>query len=393
MKVSEDSNDRDFYAVRPDLVLRAADVFRISSSMLDRGAKRLHSRAVAIKAEKEAGQWGRHQRPVITQYCDYTKTTGSDFLLPWQELVEHQSRYDGKEGISTRTGNRPLSTVVRLLVDADALKRARKMNATSIEALSDACGFPAMLLVAIESGDWPDVAESTADRIAEILGLPIDKLFLPLETHIPAIDDSNQMPTSKHRDRMLVAQGALIALVIGGGLLIWRSLVEPTDVVLEPGVEVGPEETEIVNELGGNAHVPDEPVETVMINAPLVPVLVGCWQWSNGMRIVVTNNKIANNGVGTGPWKITGEHQFGIEWPDWTAKVTLSSDGQNLRSIDMFRIETTATRMQGEPDGFVGMWQWDNGGIVNIAPEGQMTLVFFNGHWSKQYAAPPVANE
>ena len=273
---------------------------------------------------------------------------------------------------------------MRLLVDADALKRARKMNATSIEALSDACGFPAMLLVAIESGDWPDVAESTADRIAEILGLPIDKLFLPFETHIPAIDDSNQMPTSKHRDRMLVAQGALIALVIGGGLLIWRSLVEPTDVVLEPGVEVGPEETEIVNELGGNAHVPDEPVETVMINAPLVPVLVGCWQWSNGMRIVVTNNKIANNGVGTGPWKITGEHQFGIEWPDWTAKVTLSSDGQNLRSIDMFRIETTATRMQGEPDGFVGMWQWDNGGIVNIAPEGQMTLVFFNGHWSKQ---------
>ena len=182
--VSASETDRDFYAVRPELVLRAAKLFAISSSMLERGAKRLHSRAVAIEAGKEAGQWGRHQRPVIAQYCEYTQTSGSEFLLPWQELVEHRARYDGKEGISSRTGNKPLSTVMRVLVDANALLRARTMSSLSVEALAERSGIPPALLTAIESGDWPDVADSTAATIAMSLDVPIEELFTAVNENV-----------------------------------------------------------------------------------------------------------------------------------------------------------------------------------------------------------------
>lgn len=353
--VSATTADRDFYAVRPELVLRAADVFSISSSMLEKGAKTLHSRAVAIQAGKEAGQWGRHQRPVIQQFCNYTQTSGSAFLLPWQELVEHQSRYDGREGISSRTGNKPLSTVVRLVVDADALRRARDMKGLSIEASAEANQMPPLFLSAIESGNWPDVAESTARKIALGLDVPVSELFAEMgnaanSSAVPPIFDNDKGRSNLNT----FAFGAAITIALGAAGYA----------ALQQDSLVGPEKDI------------DKPVPT--------PDLVGCWQWSNDMRIVVTNSKIANNGFGTGPWKITGENQFGIEWPDWTAKITLSSDGENLRGLDIFGVETTATRIHGDPDGFVGTWQWDNGGVVNIAPGGQMTLAFYNGHWSKQ---------
>ena len=179
--VSATETDRDFYAVRPELVLRASDLFAVSSSMLERGAKRLHSRAVAIRAGKEAGQWGRHQRPVIDQFCDYTQTSGSRFVLPWQELVEHNSRYDGKEGISSRTGNKPLSTVMRLVVDVDAFKRARTVSGLSIESLSHQSQLPPVLLTAIESGAWPDIAQNTAATLAECLDFPESELFTAMD--------------------------------------------------------------------------------------------------------------------------------------------------------------------------------------------------------------------
>ena len=352
--VSATTTDRDFYAIRPELVLRAAKVFNISSSMLEKGAKTLHSRAVAILAGKEASQWGRHQRQVIQQFCNYTQTSGSAFLLPWQEIVEHQSYYDGREGISTRTGNKPLSTVVRLVVDADALRRARDMNGLSIEAFAEANQMPPLFLVAIESGAWPDVAESTASMIALALDVPVSELFSEIgnaadSPAVPTVLDSVKLRSTLNT----FAFGATITIALGAAGYA----------VLQQDSLVGREKDF------------DKPEPT--------PVLVGCWRWSNDLRIVVAEDNIANYSFGTGPWMPAGENRFRIEWPDHTTTIILSSDGQNLRGTDMFGVKTTAARIQGDPNGFIGTWQWDNGGIVNIAPDGQMTLALLYGHWSR----------
>ncbi|MCH9695503.1 MAG: helix-turn-helix domain-containing protein [Gammaproteobacteria bacterium] len=188
--VENDSiNDRDFYAVRPELVLRAAQLFGVSSSILERGAKRLHSRAVAIKAGKEVGQWGRHQQMVIAQYCEYTESRGIESLLPWQELVEHHMRYDGKEGISSRTGNKPLSTVERLSVNTTALQRLREVRGLTINEVAASSGIPPVLLEAIESGNWPDVAQSTAACVAAAMNSTVAELFSPLDLDEPHISE------------------------------------------------------------------------------------------------------------------------------------------------------------------------------------------------------------
>ena len=194
--VSASETDRDFYAVRPELVLRASELFAVSSSMLDRGAKRLHSRAVAIRAGKESGHWGRHQRSVIAQFCEYTQSGGDRLVLPWQELVEHHGRYDGKEGISSRTGNRPLSTVMRMVVDADAFKRARSLSGFSLEALSESTRLPIVLLGAIETGEWPDVARNTATTLAACLDVPESEIFAAMDPPVQEAVVADSQPQS-----------------------------------------------------------------------------------------------------------------------------------------------------------------------------------------------------
>lgn len=180
-----------YYAIRPELVLRASKLFAVTPSMLDRGAKKLYSRAVAVDVGKQSGRWGRHQKSVLIQFCEYTQMTGSDLLLPWQELIESTMNYDGKEGISPRTGNRPLSTIVRVEVNTEKFTaQINKLN-IDIEQLSKLSCIPVALLQAIESGKWPDVAESTAKAICDSLNVSISDLFSSINHPDHHLDDVN----------------------------------------------------------------------------------------------------------------------------------------------------------------------------------------------------------
>ena len=46
------SNSATFYAVRPDLVLRAARLFNVRASILSGGARSLYNKAVALDLAK-----------------------------------------------------------------------------------------------------------------------------------------------------------------------------------------------------------------------------------------------------------------------------------------------------------------------------------------------------
>ncbi len=173
-----ESNTSVFYAVRPELVLRAAKHFDVRASVLDGGARTLYNKAVAMNAGKASGRWGKHQRAVIKQFCEYTATSGSDALLPWQELVEDEMNYDGKEGISARTGNRPLSTVQRVGVNIGVLNQAKAAHSIDLPELAKRSGLPQRFLQAIEDGKWSDISTTTAEQISTALGLPTDALFI-----------------------------------------------------------------------------------------------------------------------------------------------------------------------------------------------------------------------
>jgi len=110
--------------------------------------------------------------------------------------------------------------------------------------------------------------------------------------------------------------------------------------------------------------------------------LVGCWKWSNGMSIKVSKNGSANLGLGPAPWRIHSNNEFEIDWPGFRSDITLSADGQSLRSIDNLGVQSTAQRRNGETNSLVGNWLWDNGGIVSIQADGTMLAGQLRGTWS-----------
>ncbi len=365
------STDRRFYAVDPRIVLRTAKVFGITSSMLDKGAKRLHSRAVAILAGKEAGRWGRHQRSVIEQYCQYTQQRGSRHLLPWQELVEDRTRYDGKEGISSRTGNKPLATVVRLCVDRDALTRARTVKGLTVETLSEDSDIPQALLSAMESGDWPDVATSTAERIAASLDMPVAELFEPLNTGAAPTPTAGTRAQTQARGTPAIAAAAV--LFLGVGILVGWTL----RAAREPPMSTSPD-------IGVDVVAPPPPPSSdTSVSADAKP-LVGCWRWSNGFTIVVNVDGSASNGFGIGRWTSGRDNRYEVDWPDIIGVVTLAQNGLTLDALDSLGVRSTATRLQGASDGFVGIWRWDNGSIVTVSDDGSISLGHLRGTWLRQ---------
>ncbi|MEC8811630.1 MAG: helix-turn-helix domain-containing protein [Pseudomonadota bacterium] len=223
------SNSATFYAVRPDLVLRAARLFNVRASILSGGARSLYNKAVALDAGKAPGRWGKHQRAVIKQFCEYTVTIGSEALLPWQELVEDEMSYDGKEGISARTGNRPLATVQRVAVNVEALKQARATQSLELTEIAKICGLPIGLLQAIENGEWGDIASSTAESIATALGVSPESLFIYVENPAPSpAVNSQQAATPERKSHYLaIAIGGLAMLVLT--LFVWLKTTQPME--------------------------------------------------------------------------------------------------------------------------------------------------------------------
>ncbi len=112
-----------------------------------------------------------------------------------------------------------------------------------------------------------------------------------------------------------------------------------------------------------------------------VAPLVGCWQWSNGMTIDVDAGGTAKNGFASGSWFENGG-SYVIRWPDFTGSVTLSTDGQALDGIDAIGTRSSARRLNGPATSFMGAWQWDNGGVVTVSPDGTMSAGHLAGSWS-----------
>ncbi|MBA52986.1 MAG: hypothetical protein CMK89_00890 [Pseudomonadales bacterium] len=229
----EDLQPNDFYAVRPELVLTAARCFGVRASILDGGARSLYNKAVALNSGKAEGRWGRHQCAVIKQFCQYTVATGSDACLPWQELVEDEMNYDGKEGIAARTGNRPLATVQRVRVKQDALQHIMEERSVDLHWLADQSGLPLRFLQAIHQGEWLDVATSTAELISAALDAAPEHLFdyppteaRPQATSSPspqlvtaAGDARETRPLLNFRFKMIFI--FLVAVLLCGGFWGW----------------------------------------------------------------------------------------------------------------------------------------------------------------------------
>lgn len=281
--------DKNYYAVRPELVLRAAKLFAVTPAMLEKGAKKLYSRAVSVSVGKQSGRWGRHQKLVLEQFCEYTQMTGSDLLLPWQELVESSMNYDGKEGISPRTGNRPLSTLMRVEVNKDKLRAQRAKLNIELEELSRLSTIPVPLLKAMESGEWSDVAESTAKVISETLKVSTADLFTSMGLNSPSLnkaksDDATEIELEKSGSvvyKKIVL--TLISILLLAGVWWFVSLLPEPDKP-NSGSNISINEQQVIN---SRWHA------IIVLNNNNIPIDDKIKElWSNGIYIKLKEDNI-----------------------------------------------------------------------------------------------------
>ena len=126
--------------------------------------------------------------------------------------------YDQKEGISSRTGNRPLSTVDRVQADPVLFDSVLTEKNMTVSELADHCALPAAFLEAIKSGEWSEISKASADTISRALETDLDQIFQPIEKSNPVLEKSDDVqPTQVDNKR---ADSKLIPVVVATTLIV-----------------------------------------------------------------------------------------------------------------------------------------------------------------------------
>lgn len=223
--------DSAYFAVRPDLVLQAKEIFRIRPSALEAGEKRLLLTAQAIAGGRRADRWGHHTEAVIKKFCASTAACGQP-PLPWWELLEDAHQYDGVEGVASRTGNRPLGTTNRYLVDADRLSSALISAKLSPAQLAETSAWPETFVQALLDGRWPSVSQQTARHLEDQFA---ESIVAPVTGKPPAADlvAVGALTESGINRPLRVFLALAVAAAVGTATWWWRETV-PTSPATTP---------------------------------------------------------------------------------------------------------------------------------------------------------------
>lgn len=113
--------------------------------------------------------------------------------------------------------------------------------------------------------------------------------------------------------------------------------------------------------------------------------LPGCWNWSNGVYIVIDADGTARNGLVNATWisDDIAEGRYTITWPPIVDTVSLSADGRKLNGTNTFGFPITATRVSGGLSGIEGEWSWNNIILVTARSDSSISGNGFSGTWSK----------
>jgi hypothetical protein len=110
--------------------------------------------------------------------------------------------------------------------------------------------------------------------------------------------------------------------------------------------------------------------------------LVGCWQWFNNTALVVRGDGLVTDGPFSAHWRLVDSSRrvYTITWPEAVDTTALSPEGRTLTGGNQYGFQMSAMRLTGGP-GLAGTWQWYNGAIVAIQPDGSLIVGNLRGHW------------
>ena len=151
---ADTDGETGYYAVNASLVMQIFDMFQMRPSHFraggQPGAHGVYYDARKVIEGRTGNQWGHHTPGALKSFCHFTQSENGT-LVPWQELIEHQAAYDGKEGAGPRTGNH-LRTESRLRLKHTAITEARQRCGLSREQLAEKTALPTRFIAALEDG-------------------------------------------------------------------------------------------------------------------------------------------------------------------------------------------------------------------------------------------------
>jgi hypothetical protein len=121
--------------------------------------------------------------------------------------------------------------------------------------------------------------------------------------------------------------------------------------------------------------------QSVAVN-PNADAIVGCYQFGNNVSVVIRADGTMTAGPFTGHWRLldAGRHAYTFTWPVMIETLTVSADQRTMSGGNQYGFPITGSRVAGSA-GLAGTWQWANGWVVNVSPNGTFTSGSFRGNW------------
>jgi len=130
-------------------------------------------------------------------------------------------------------------------------------------------------------------------------------------------------------------------------------------------------------------NIPASPVKVAA--SPVEDGLVGCWLY-NTLSLRIFPDGQVTGFLNGGRWSHGNSNQYLVTWPKFVDTVKLSQDGRSLTGSDIYGgAPISAQRLSGGPQGFPGLWQWNNGLAViavTVSEDGSVTAGPLNGKWT-----------
>jgi len=135
-----------------------------------------------------------------------------------------------------------------------------------------------------------------------------------------------------------------------------------------------------------------KPVSTSEVQSTIVEenskkhLIVGCWKWSNGGYIIITDDGVAKiKGLWQGKWsiEIDSHEKYLITWPALLDYVNISEEGTAYSGQNIFNMKLKGKRVGKSSQELVGTWIREDGVELKVNADRTMSAAQFKGNWKK----------
>ncbi len=113
--------------------------------------------------------------------------------------------------------------------------------------------------------------------------------------------------------------------------------------------------------------------------------IVGCWYWSNGSYVTITDDGKAKIGDIVGLWEKNGhsENAFTIRWPGIIDTVSINRENTEFQGKGLFNTPVSAIRIGPAGNELAGTWRRIDGATLEISEDHKVTNGDFHANWEK----------